>query len=306
MSSFNEKVSRMFGDRFGTQLVIKWSDTIRTKQENLKDWQTTFVYSRTRRQVSFPIFNSKNQLQAIAIAGPVNNEDAIRFKEMSQFLQLTVTERLKTKERLDLVLKKEEVFKKSHNDDSNVIRWPSKVGKASLFPSNLSEKKPKTPASFCPLWIYGNDHNAGLKVAFAAHEWIRNWAFINVKEIPDLFWQKTDSWHSYAQMTILVPEAENLTKEQWEILSHNVRAASNKVGPKPLIIVTSLHPPESLKPDLASLFKVYKTNPDLTPKAQAHFLLFQKSETTRGWTYHCQQLERLGFLPFGTTSDLLH
>jgi|GEM_PF-3147574 len=303
MSSFHTKVSQLFGDRFGTQLVIKWSNPLSLGKDSLKDWQTTFVYSRTRRQVSFPIFSKNNQLRAIAIAHPVGNNDAVRFQEMSQFLQLTVTESLNAHDRLEVLENSEAVFQKSHNEDTNVIRWPANK-KQSTTGAELQDETKKT-YSFQPIWLYGEDHQLNLKVAYAAHEWVRNWAFINVKEIPDLFWQKKESWLSYAQMTILIPQVESLSERQWSILESNLKEVSNHLGPKPLILLTSQDSPEALRKGQAHRFKAYRTNSELTPKAQAHFLLFQQTEQ-RGWIHHCQRLKGLYFLPFGTTSDLLH
>ena len=75
-----KSASQLFEKRYGAHLDIQWTGNSGCGSKTYNNsWQTSFVYSRTRRQVSFPIFNREKDLKAIAVASPVDNQDAIAF-----------------------------------------------------------------------------------------------------------------------------------------------------------------------------------------------------------------------------------
>lgn len=305
MDNIYNTVSTIFRERYGAQLFIEEKLFEKKKRPHFNSrWQSPFVYSRTHKQVTFPIFNSKRELQAIATASPVDNQDAIIFDEMAQFLQLTIAEHFELTTQLDEKIQTEMAIEKAHADTKKVI--PLKTKKKN--PNGTIEFKKRTPArepDLRPLWITGDDEDIKSHIAFSVHDWTSNWAFINAKEIPDLVWEDQSSWSTFPQITIFIPDVTKLDAQKREKLKNNLLTLQKQKGPKPFIIVTSpKEVPEDLK-ELQVLFKSYNANTKNKPQVQAHFLLFHHDEKLNG-THFCDKTKDLFFLPFSPTPDKLH
>lgn len=305
MNSFNHRVCKLFNFRFGTHLKIKWSVPIVEASQVEKSWKTTFVYSVSGRQVAFPIFNGKKQLRAIALAGPVENNDAIRFQEMSDFLQLTLAESIHLNDRKKGLTKHNlystPIEKSRTSEACDVVKYP-RAENVSKTPHSSPNGRP--PA----LWLYGSDGKQALKVAYSLHEWAKNWALINIREIPDLFWKEQSCWTVYQQMSLLLPAAEDLTEAQWQTLTNNLQSISHGGDQKenPTLILTSHLHPEVLRPEIMDQFLVHKVHETITAQLQAHFLLFQDPNNTRSLTESSKGLHHLIFLPQKTDSSTVH
>jgi len=299
MNSFNERVCQLFSSRFKTQLKIRWSipvvDSIRLE----KKWKTTFVYSVSSKQVAFPIFNGQQKLRAIAIAGPVENEDVIRFQEMSDFIQLTLVKSVELKEQRDQLIKKEFICTPQYK--GAIVKYPSKEGQE-MSPKNSRFQKPSTA-----IWLVGNDPKLNLKVAYSIHEWKRNWALINIREIPDLFWTEKDDWSIYRQMSLLLPAAEDLLDSQWIEMHENINRFKNMdPNEQPTLMLTSQLDPALLNPEVAQSFLIRRVYESVSPQLQAHFLLYQNTENPLAITQDQNLLESLIFLPSDSKQSTFH
>lgn len=306
MEKIINTVSTIFKERYGTQLKIERTyEAQKNKPVFLSHWQSPFVYSRTLRQVSFPIFNSRRELQAIATASPVENKDAIVFDEMAQFLQLTVAEHLEIKTRFETQIDQEMAIERLNADQTKVIQL--KTRKKSEAPTTYEYKKPKTSkrANTDPIWISGDNEDFMAHIAFSAHDWVSNWAFINAKEIPDLIWQDPNAWQNFPQVTIFIPNIDEATPEQIQVLKENLDNLPQDDEQKPLIIVSSRGPLSDELKQLKKRFKYFKSNEKVSARVQAHFLLYHYKET-KLWSYECEKTDSLYFLPFTTGPKQIH
>ncbi len=305
MDNIIKTISNMFMARYGTQLKIETSLPEKKAQPLfLSHWRNSFVYSQTLRQVSFPIFNSKSELRAIAVASPVENKDAVVFDEMAQFLQLTIAEHLELTQKKELQNETESALLRAHQDEhSNVISLKTK----NVIATPIEWKKRKAPKEYDhePIWLNGLKDNFNSHLAFSVHDWISNWAFINAKEIPDLIWKDPNSWQNFPQVTIYIPKIETLSHENLMILKKNLLELRSVKGKKPLIIVSStgLLSPEAEA--LKNLFKYYEVKENISAQVQAHFLLYRHRDI-KPWNYLCAKSESLFFLPFSTPSKEFH
>jgi hypothetical protein len=305
MDAIINTVSTIFKERYGAKLKVETEfDKRKGKPHFISQWKSAFVYSRTLRQVSFPIFNSKRELQAIVTASPVDNQDAIVFDEMAQFIHLTIAEHIEVREKHDLQRRAEEAFAQTHLGAEKVVQL--KTRKQPL-PQTFEYKKikPKREADTAPIWISGDNEDFNAHIAFSIHDWISNWAFINAREIPDLVWQDPHAWQNFPQVTLFVPDISTLSQSKIETLKKNLEQLKYVQGQKPLIIVTS---PKEISPELEVLkdqFKHYKANDKVNARVQAHFLLYhQKNDSS--WAHHCAETNGIYFLPFSPGSKDYH
>ncbi|MCJ8277469.1 MAG: hypothetical protein HRT44_07410, partial [Bdellovibrionales bacterium] len=188
MNNLVSRISTIFKERYGTKLQIEWkqpTDGGRTPVF-MSHWENSFVYSRTLRQVSFPLFNAKNELQGIAIASPVENKDAVIFDEMASFLQLTVAEHMILAEHHSHVLQTEEAIKLTHTDErenNNVVRFKNRKSDPKTEIQFKKRKPPREP-SFEPVWIYGHNASIDSHIALSIQDRVSNGASNNANEIP--------------------------------------------------------------------------------------------------------------------------
>ncbi len=304
MEAIFNRVSTIFKERYGAELKIDKQLTASHKRHDRHNgWTSPFVYSRTLRQVSFPIFNSKQELNAVITARPVENKDAVVFAEMAQFLQLTITEHVSLVDQLETSQQTLIAAEKVADDGNKVVQLRTKKSSTPHF--KYKERKLKKPIDLRPLWISGDNNNFNSHIAFAVHDWVGNWAFINAKETPDLIWQDPHHWQNFPQVTLFIPSLEELSEDQIKILRNNLAGLKKVDGPKPLIIVTSRHQaPEELA-DLKHQFKHYKSNENVSARVQAHFLVFHHKKESP-FTHECEETKGLFFLPFSPGSSLLH
>jgi len=306
MEAIINTVSTIFKERYGAILKIETEFTeTKRKPRFSSQWQSHFVYSRTLRQVSFLIFNSRRELQAVATAGPVENKDAVMFDEMAQFLQLTIAEHIELTDRRDIQERTEEAMELAHANHTNVVEL--KTRKISETPASFQYKEVKQtkPADTTPIWISGTNEDFNAHIAFSIHDWVANWAFINAKEIPDLVWQDPHAWQNFPQVTLFVPDIATLSKTKLEILKSNLEQLSKIKGPKPLIVISS---PTEISDELKELqhfFKCYEANDKVTARVQAHFLLFHHKKASK-WTHQCKETDSIYFLPFSPSPTNLH
>ena len=303
MSDVISKMSALFRERYSTDLKIEWTGGKKTHPVFFGQWKASFVYSTTHKQVSFPLFNNKNELKAIARVFPVENKDAVVFSEMSDLLQLTVGEHLMLVEKKDYHIKVEEHLRSQENSSENIVQLKTKKN----HPTSIIYKKQnvKKAPSFEPIWIESLDQNIANHIAFALHDWANNWAFINAREIPDLIWQDENYWKNFPQITIFIPHVDQLDPAKVKIIIENIKELRGSADLKPLVIVTTKKPPSKELANLLLLFKYYKANSNVPPRAQAHFLLFHhKSE--RPWTYYNKSQDKVYFLPFHPPSNQIH
>lgn len=306
MEKIINTVSTIFKERYGTKLKIEKAQSIKRNQPVfLSHWQSPFVYSRTLRQVSFPIFNSKKELQAIATASPVENKDAIVFDEMAQFLQLTIAEHIEITNIHELQVEREKAFEKINSDSSKVIELKTKKKDTNTLTYEFKKPKITQPADLSPIWISGQNQDFNAHIAFSIHDWVSNWAFINAKEIPDLIWQDPNSWQNFSQVTIFIPNIETLSAENIAKLKENLQHLKRMQENKPLIVVSSA---SELSPELENLksnFKHYKANKNISARVQAHFLLYHYKED-KPWTHQCDKTDSVYFLPFSNGPKQIH
>lgn len=305
MDAIINTVSTIFKERYGAQLKIeKKNGGVENKPDFLGRWHSPFVYSRTLRQVSFPIFNSKRELQAIAVASPVENTDAIVFDEMAQFLQLTIAEHIDLTEKKSMSERTQWALESVHDESRNIIQLKTKK----IEPEkNIQYKKieAKKQPDLRPLWISGKNENFNAHIAFSIHDWAANWAFINAAEIPDLIWQDPHAWQNFPQVTIFVPNITSLSEGKLKTLETNLKSLRQLKGPKPLIIISSpLEVSEKLE-RIKRLFKHYRSNEKVTARVQAHFLLYHHKEETP-WVHQCEVTNSLYFLPFSSGPKNFH
>ncbi len=305
MDKIIKTVSNMFMARYGTQLKIE--TTLPEKKAQplfLSHWRNSFVYSRTLRQVSFPIFNSKRELQAIAVASPVENKDAIVFDEMAQFLQLTIAEHIELTQQKELQMATEAALLKAHLDDkSNIISLKTK--KVMSPPIEWKKRKPPREYDQQPIWLNGAKDSFNSHLAFSIHDWIPNWAFINAKEIPDLIWKDPNNWQNFPQVTIYIPKIETLSLDNLETLKKNLMELRKLKDKKPLIIVSSSGKLTPEVESLQKLFKYYEVKDNISAQVQAHFLLYRHRDV-KLWNYQSSKSESVYFLPFSNQSKEIH
>lgn len=305
MEKIFSTVSTIFKERYGAQLKIdrrfNYNKVSKTYFRN--HWNCPFVYSRTLRQVSFPIFNSKKELQAIATASPVENKDAVVFDEMAQFLQLTIAEHIELTDIKETQARTASVIERAHASSKKVVELRTRKK-----PENpaITFKKPKVKKKpdLQPIWISGDNLNFSAHIAFSIHDWVSNWAFINATEIPDLVWEDPNHWENFSQVTIFIPNINSLSEDKVQRLSDNIQKIKVMKN-KPLVVVTSS---SKTKPHLEKIkksFKVYRANDRVTARVQAHFLLYHYKESSP-WTHQCLESDRLYFLPFSPSPKNLH
>lgn len=301
MNQVVSRVSRIFKERYGASLIIDYGLNRQKETPVFRShWGSPFVYSRTLRQVSFPIFNEKKQLKAVATAHPVENKDAIVFDEMAQFIQLTITEHINLTEEKALQTERQRAIEKAHADTSKVIELKTKKTRIQSF--RFKSPKLQRKASQDPLWIEGEDLDHSSQIAFSVHDWISNWAFINAKEIPDLVWDDPHCWSNFEEVTIFIPKIETLSPKNIKKLEDNLSQLSKLQSIKPQVIVTSQG--HSLSPQLEQLkkqFKSFKASQKLTARVQAHFLLFHYNDESE-WLHACNKTNQVYFYPFSMTT----
>lgn len=305
MDKIINTVSTIFKERYGAQLKID-RNLGDTKQRPFfhSHWKNTFVYSQTMRQVSFPIFNLKKELKAIATASPVESQDAIVFDEMAQFLQLTIAEHIELTEQMDLKELTQQVIESAHTDQSKVIQLKTRKISENT-PIELKKRKMNKEPDLQPIWLSGSNENFNAQIAFSIHDWISNWAFINAKEIPDLIWKDPHSWKNFPQVTIFIPDIPSLSEKKLAVLKQNIADLKKIKGKKPMIVITS---PVELAPELNSFrerFKHYTVNDNLSARVQAHFLLYHHKKNSPG-TYTDERTKGLYFLPFSPSPTRIH
>ncbi len=304
MDAIFNKVSTIFKERYGAELKIDKKLTVTQKrQEKRSSFKSPFVYSRTLRQVSFPIFNSKQELNAVVTARPVDNKDAIIFAEMAQFLQLTIAEHISLIDELETQDQTLIAIERAHCDDNKVIELRTK--KDSVPHYQYKDFKKKKPLDRRPIWISGDNDNFNSHIAFSVHDWIGNWAFINAKETPDLVWEDAHSWQNFPQVTLFVPNIEELTSDQIRILRENLAKLQKMDGPKPLIIVTSQNEVSEELEQLKREFKNYRSNAKISARVQAHFLIYHHKQESP-FLHECDETKGIYFLPFSPGSHILH
>ncbi len=298
-------ISRIFEERYGTQLVIQKKSNQYNRHQPLflSHWPSAFVYSRTLRQVSFPIFNDKRELQALAIAHPVENKDAVIFDEMAQFIQLTIAEHLQLTENKQILEETELAIHRSHLENSKVIELRTRKKGPQGFEYKRVQTKRET--NLDPIWINQATTHAASQIAFSLHDWVSNWAFINAKEIPDLIWSDQAGWDSLAQVTIFIPDVETLNESELTMLKKNLESVQKHKTLRPLVIVSSSQKISPQLEQLQSLFRQYTAKAHITPRIQAHFILFQqKSEPL--WSHKCEKSNQIFYLPFSHKPELIH
>lgn len=305
MEAIINTVSTIFKERYGAELKIERNSGGQHKKPYfLSHWQSHFVYSRTLRQVTFPIFNSKRELQAIATASPVDNQDAIIFDEMAQFLQLTVAEHIELSGIIEQQIQTEMAIESAHVDHSKVVQLKTRK------PNNVThfeykKQKPSKEADLRPIWISGDSGDFNSQIAFSIHDWVSNWAFLNAKEIPDLVWQDPNSWQTFPQVTIFVPNVSTLSENKIERLKDNLKHIKAMKEKQPLIIVTSPMEVSSELESLKSQFKHYNATDKITARMQAHFLLYHHKENSP-WIHQNEDSKSLFFLPFSPGPKSFH
>lgn len=298
-----KSASQLFEKRYGAQLEIKWTSQSSPNASSASDWQSSFVYSRTRRQVSFPLYDHENDLKAIAIASPVDNKDAILFEEMADFLKLTIAEQIQLQEKKDFTEHSELAFNLAHRRLKNVIPLPRRRSKniEKLVTSNSRMRKPDNR----PIYLYGENKDLIHRVCMASHDWSKNWAFINAKEIPDLIWQDKDHWRDFPQITICIPDVESLSPKKQDQLASNIEFLRTLGDKKPLIIVTGNQHLNQTNSKLSKMFKIYSPSDKLSAKSQAHFLMFH-FKNKESWTYQCPRNKGIFYYPFSKAPQQFH
>ncbi len=304
MDTIFNKVSTIFKERYGAEIKIDRELTATQKRHDIiNGWRSPFVYSRTLRQVSFPIFNSKQELNAVVTARPVENKDAVVFAEMAQFLQLTIAEHVDLSDQLELKDETLIAMEKAQNDGGKVVQL---ITKKKTNPSiQYKEPRKKKVVDLSPIWISGNNGGFNSHIAFSVHDWVGNWAFINAKETPDLVWKDQHGWQNFPQVTLFIPDIHELSEKKLKVLKENLTNIKKMEGPKPLVLVTSaLETPDDMM-DLRHLFKHYKSNDKVSARVQAHFLVFHHTSESP-FVHSDDQAEGIYFLPFSPNSKLLH
>jgi len=298
-------ISRIFEERYGTQLVVQKKSSRSNQQQPLflSHWPSAFVYSRTLRQVSFPIFNEKRELLAMAIAHPVENKDAIIFDEMAQFLQLTIAEHIQLSEQKLCLDETELAIQRSHWDSSKVIELRTRKKGSQGF--EYKRVQTKREMNLDPIWIHEASTYVASQIAFSVHDWAANWAFINAKEIPDLIWSDQTGWDSLAQVTIFIPDIDTVGGPEMAILKKNLESLNQHKNLRPLVIVSSSRKGSSEHDQLQSLFRQYTAKAHITPKIQAHFILFQQKPDPL-WSHKCEKSHQVFYLPFSPKPELIH
>ena len=155
MDNIITRVSKMFNDRYGAQLRIESKQG--ASGSNISNyWPSAFVYSRTLRQVSFPIFDSSKNLKAVATASPVENQDAVIFDEMAQFIQLTIADHIDLKDRNELLIGQEKALALEGAEPGKVV--PIRTRKKSDYQYvEYKKQRPKGEVDLKPIWIHGDD-----------------------------------------------------------------------------------------------------------------------------------------------------
>ncbi len=305
MDKIINTVSTIFKERYGAQLKIDRNLGESNQKPFFKShWKNTFVYSQTMRQVSFPIFNLKKELKAIATASPVESQDAVVFDEMAQFLQLTIAEHIELTEQVDFKELTQQVIEHAHSDQNKVVELKTRK-KVETPVIEYKRRKINREPDLQPIWLSGSNENFNSQIAFSVHDWISNWAFINAKEIPDLIWKDPHSWRNFPQVTIFIPDIPSLSEKKLEVLKRNLADLRKIKGKKPMVVVTS---PIEISDELnyfRESFKHYTVNENLSARVQAHFLLYHHKKNSLG-TYSDEKTKGLYFLPFSPSPTRVH
>ncbi|MCB0377954.1 MAG: hypothetical protein KDD33_05630 [Bdellovibrionales bacterium] len=296
------QIRSIFVRRYETQLSIQWAHQLKVKPSFVRPTTSSFVYSTSLKQVTFPIFNQKQELQALAVVSPVENKDAVVFGEMASFLQLTMAEHLELTDKSNTLERTETALHIAHSAPNNLLMFKKKPEAPIIQKKNVQLRR---QPSLEPIWICGAQPSLANQIAYSVHDWVSNWAFINAKEIPDLIWRDREYWMSYSQITIFIPDIDLLDLAKQQRLHENILALRKVTGKKPFVIVTSENPPEGQLEELKPLFNFYKANTKVSPRAQAHFLLFHHKDE-KPWSYRDKEQESLYFLPLGPSSDRIH
>lgn len=300
-------IARLFLARYGTQLHIKTQlDDVKNRPLFLSHWKNAFVYSCTHKQVTFPIFNSKKELLAIAIASPVENKDAVAFDEMSQFLQLTVGEHLELSQKKIIQQEQESWIQRNHDDTHKVISLKTRRE----WHPNIQWKKDTKKASQIshpkePLWLDGNNENFNSHLAFSIHDMLSNWAFINAREIPDLIWKDPNHWESFPQVTLFIPQVSSLSAEKLSILKTNLIKLKSFDQQKPLIILSNTGPLTESAEQIKLLCQFYHVKQKLNASVQAHYLL-SNYRGQKPWMVQENSTQQVYFLPFNKAPRQIH
>ena len=306
MNNILNTVTRIFEQRYGARLTITYKQgSVEPTPHFNNRWPSAFVYSASKKQVTFPLFNSKKELQAVASAGPVNNQDAVIFEEMSQFLQLTLAEHFELTTQLDDQLHRETVLERFHQNkpSTNIVELKTRKP-AEPEIQYRSDNKIHHPDT-SPIWISGDDINLTTHIAFCAHDFTKNWAFVNAKEIPDLVWEDKEGWSHFADITLFIPNIDTLDDEKRQRLLTNLKVLKQRDGAKPFVIVTSTNKNHKNLNSLKKHFRLYQANTTNSAKVQAQFLLAHLKKKPNS-IHFCKNTKESFFLPMSPTPTNLH
>ena len=289
-----KSICYLFEQRYGVPLNIEFVSHMKPA-DPLPGLRAPFIYSRSLRQVSFSFFDGEKKLKVMAVASPVDNQDAIVFGEMAQFLQLTLGESLLVHEQKALKEGTLEHLERLGAKKGKVV--PFHRGKKSRSPG-FQFKKPQLKPDIQPIWIAGGKEALNIQIALSIHECVGHWAFINAAEIPDLMWQDPHAWKQFPQVTIFIPHIGDLSPDQVSKLKASLEMFEKYQDQKPLIIATG---PVEIPAPLESLkghFKYYEAKEKLKPKAQAHLLLYHYAKLRKNQWVHQSTEDNLYFMPF--------
>ena len=279
-------IKKIFEEHYKVKLKLQWAENL-IKEEFLlwNKHQNFFMHSRKLRQVVFPIFNSKRQLEVLATVKPVFKENRACFNEMADFLNLTVTEPLRLRGIYQEQNQKEDILQRFFANPGKVIPFKIKRPIKALGKTNgllkkqmvscnnkLKRLKSKKETGFDPIWILGDKNSVNTKIALCVHELSSNWAFINTKNFSDLIWENPKDWGSFPQVTVLIPEIQTLSDSKVAHL-HDSLKFIRRLKDKPLLIVTSSRRLSGKLKELKPLFKNCESNEKIPPFNQAQTIL---------------------------------
>ncbi len=269
-----DTVKKIFKEHYGMNLNFQWAGNLsRDKFLLWNQCKTSFRYSSGLGSVYFPVFSLKKDLKALFTVKPVFKEDPACFREMADFLKLTVSELLRLDEIYHEQNQKEDVLKRLASDPQKVI--PFKIKRkcpVNQEKNAIRELEFSGKINLDPIWIAGDNTDLNTRIAFSIHELSSNWAFINVGKTPDLIWEDIDIWRQIPQVTILVSNIELLSNSKVTYLNESLKFI-RKLKNKPLLVVTSSCPvPDTLK-KLKFLFRNYYSTENIPVSRQAQIFL---------------------------------
>lgn len=269
-----DTVKKIFKEHYGMDMNFQWAGNLsRDKFLLWNQCKTSFLYSNSLGSVYFPVFSLKKGLRALVTVKPVFKEDPACFREMADFLKLTISELLRLNEIYHEQNQKEDVLRKLASDPKKVIPFKIKSKCLADHEKNTIKKLEFLgKMNLDPIWISGDNTDLNIRIAFSIHELSSNWAFINVGKTPDLIWEDIGIWRQFPQVTILVSDTQCLSNSKVAYLNESLRFIK-KLENKPLLIVTSSCPvPDALK-KLKNLFRNYDSTENIPVSRQARFVL---------------------------------